>query len=244
MIAAHIPMIATGVITGPSPAEVPKVNMLVAYSTTKPPLDYRRVAWTFDLDGHKMWVCDFGSEGTWMYDLTTKQWNHPTTQGFTQWNLTAGVVWNNRIVGGDLLNPILWELDPTVVNDEGFRSIFHCCTGGIATRSRTSIGCEAFRLTASIGLIDDVGGATLNLRFSDDNENTWSQYYPITLTTGSPFGGYTAELAWQGLGSFMAPGRIFEISDTGGLIRIDGADAGLNDFDEDAPPQAAPQVGR
>jgi predicted ATP-grasp superfamily ATP-dependent carboligase len=35
---------------------------------------------------------------------------------------------------------------------------------------------------------------------------------------------YSQELAWLSLGSFSAPGRVFEISDAGGLITISGAD--------------------
>ena len=58
----------------------------------------------------------------------------------------------------------------------------------------------------------------------------------IQLTEGA----FDTEIAWRSLGSFMAPGRIFELSDSGGLIRIDGCDAMLNGFDNDTQNQNGP----
>jgi hypothetical protein len=78
-----------------------------------------------------------------------------------------------------------------------------------------------------------VNGATLTLRFSDDQGKTWSADYVVTLTQGD----YKGEIAYRSLGSFMAPGRIFELSDIGGLIRIDGADLFADEFDDAAPKQ-------
>jgi hypothetical protein len=46
-----------------------------------------------------------------------------------------------------------------------------------------------------------------------------------------PEGNTTQEIAWLSLGSFAAPGRIFKVTDSGGFLRIEGADAGIDGFD-------------
>jgi hypothetical protein len=50
----------------------------------------------------------------------------------------------------------------------------------------------------------------------------------VVLAPGNTGG----EIAWRSLGAFASPGRIFELSDSGGLIRIDGADVYLDGFDD------------
>jgi len=212
-----------------------QVVMLVAYKTGVPDQSRTR-AWSFTLDGHTFYVLNLGPEGTFVYDISTQQWAQFDTQGFGQWNLVNGTMWGqSRIVGGDSVNSYVWELNPSAVLDEGWRDIAHVVTGGVQTRSRTFHSVEALRVTASVGQIDEVNGATFTLKYSDDNGKTWSDPFTIELTQGN----YDDELAYRSLGAFMAPGRIFELSDSGGLIRIDGADVFVDGFDEDnnAPTQ-------
>jgi len=215
---------------------VPRTSQFVAlvvYGEGVPDQSRSR-AWTFTLDGHTFYVLNLAQEGTYVYDTVTKYWAKFSTDGFGQWNMNNGTMWGNRIVAGDTLSSQVWELDPAAVQDEGWRDIFHIVTGGLATRSRVYHAMEAVRLNASIGQIDDVNGATLTLNFSDDQGKTWSDDYAVALTEGS----YSDEIAWRSLGSFAAPGRIIQITDTGGLIRIDGCDAFIDDFDvEDPTPQ-------
>lgn len=217
---------------------VPRTSqlLLLAVYATGVPDQSRSRAWTFTLDGHTFYVLNLGQEGTYVYDTVTKQWSKFSTDGYGQWNMNNGTMWGQRIVAGDTLTPQVWELDPTAVQDEGWRDIFHVVTGGLTTRNRVYRSMDAVRLNASIGQIDDVNGATLTLTFSDDQGKTWSDGYVVALTEGD----YSDELAWRSLGSFAAPGRIIQIMDTGGLIRIDGCDAYIDDFDEDEP---QPQEG-
>jgi hypothetical protein len=206
--------------------------VLIAYQTGVPD-PARSRAWTFTLDGHTFYVLDLGQEGTFLYDTVTSQWCKFSTDGYGQWNFRNGCQWGNLVVGADLLTDEIWQQVPTQFLDEGWRDITHAVTGGVTTRSRTYISCDALRLAASIGLLDTLNGATMTLRFSDDQEATWSPPYTIDLIQDD----FDGELAWRSLGSFMAPGRIFEITDIGGLIRIDGADAFLNGFDNDQQSQ-------
>lgn len=210
-------------------AETTQVAMLVAFASGIPD-PARTRAWTFTLDGHTFYVLNLGLEGTFVYDSVTQQWAQFNTDGFGQWNLQNGVMWGNRIVGGDSVSSQVWELDPTAVLDEGWRDIAHVVTGGVQTRSRVFLSCDAVRLQASVGQIDEENGATLSLRFSDDFGKTWSDYFTLELTEGD----FDGELAFRSLGSFMAPGRVFELSDVGGLIRIDGCDGFIDGFDNDS----------
>lgn len=225
-------MLIASTAEGKVEANVTQVVMLVAKLTgIADPARSR--AWAFTLDGHEFYVLNLGAQGTFLWDTVTSQWCKFVTNGYGQWNFTNGCQWGNRVVGGDLLTDQVWELRPTALLDEGWRDINHVVTGGIATRSRVYVSCDNLRVAGSIGLLDELNGATMTLRYSDDQEATWSDPFTIQLTEDE----FDGEIAWRSLGSFMAPGRIFELSDIGGLIRIDGADAFLNGFDNDQQSQ-------
>ena len=178
-------------------------------------------AWAFTLDGHWFYALDLGIEGTFVYDDTTQHWSNFYTAGFgKQWDVANGTMWGQRIVGGDLATTDVWEYVPSALLDNATLDITHVVTGGVSTRSRDFISCDSVRVSGSMGIIQDAAGVTFNLRFSDDNGQAWSAYYPVTLTEGN----FGDEVAWRSLGSFDAPGRIFELSDMGGLVRIDGCD--------------------
>lgn len=207
---------------------------------TGPPVVGVNKAWSYVLDGHTFYVLDLGAQGTFVYDKVTNQWSNFATGTLNtvdgpqpQWNMQNGCMWGTRIMGCDLALPTVWEQCPANVLDNDATQITHLVTGGINTRSRTYISTDAVRISGSFGFLDSTGVVTFNLRYSDDQEATWSDYFPVTLTPGN----YDDEIAWRSLGSFMAPGRIFEFSDAGGLIRIDGCDAFLNGFDNDQQTQ-------
>jgi hypothetical protein len=214
--------------TAPLPPAPPPVP-------SNPPIVSVNRAWSYTLDGHTFYVLDLGAQGTFVYDQLTNQWSQfvtgaPATNGGNnlQWNFQNGCMWGTRIVGGDLAVSTVWEMAPAAVLDNDATQIAHVCTGAVPARSRTYITCDALRVSASFGLLDSSGAVNFNLRFSDDQEATWSTYYTVALTPGN----YGGEIAWRSLGAFASPGRIFELSDSGGLIRIDGADVYLDGFDD------------
>lgn len=207
-----------------------QVAELVVWGVAPPGAEARTRAWTFVLDGHPFYVLDLGEQGTFLYDSSTQQWCKWSTDGYTGWNMRVGTMWGeaNRIVGGDTFAPQAWELDPDLTIDEGFRDIFHVVTGGLMVRSRTYLAVEALRVAGSLGDLDSSGIVSFSMRFSDDNGKTWSPTYDTSMTAGD----FSGEVAWRSLGSFMAPGRVFEFSDFGGMQRIDGADVFIEDFDD------------
>lgn len=201
--------------------------MLIAYGTGVP-ITQTANSWTFVMDGHRFWVLSLGPEGDWAYDTTTKQWCQLNTQGYPGLNFTQGVMWNQRVMGGDVLDPYLYELDPTQPDDQGWRPVQHIVTGGLQTRSANQIGVANFRLAGSAGVLSDATTSVL-LEFSDDNCKSWTAMEPIVVAQGN----VNLPLIWSALGSFGAPGRIFRISDAGGMLSLFGADAALNNYDED-----------
>lgn len=192
------------------------------------PAQSRRRAWSFTADGHVFYALDLGQEGTWVFDDSTQQWSQFITAGFNGWNLTNGTVWGQRIVGGDMLTGDMWEMRPGALQDNDAVSITHVVTGGLQTRERGSKAVAGLWLTGSVGQQQDTGGAAVTLSFSDDQGKSW-----VTMDTLPLVEGTFTELAWRSLGSFDAPGRIFKITDVGGLLRIDGCDAALDNFNED-----------
>lgn len=209
-----------------------QLAMLVVYQTGIPD-QARSRAWAFSLDGHEFYVLNLGPEGTWLWDQITGQWCEWETDGYGQWNFINGCMWGDRIVGGDSINSYVWEMDPTAVLDEGWRDITHVVTGGLLTRSRTFVSCDSIRMSGSAGFLDEENGTTITLNFSDDQGKTWSDDFTIALDEDA----FDEEIAWRSLGSFSSPGRIFQFTDVGGIIRIDGTDAMVNGFDNDQPTQ-------
>lgn len=191
----------------------------------------RKRAWSFTLDGHTFYVLDLGQEGTFLWDKSTNSWCQFITTGYTAWNFCNGCMWGQRIVAGDQLTTDLWEMLPaSSLFDNSATLVQHVVTGGVATRNRIYHSVESFTLVASTALLMAPGSASVTLSFSDDQGVTWQTMDAIALTGAS-----NQEIAWTSLGAFNNPGRIFKITDFGAFLRIDGADANIDNFDEQPP---------
>lgn len=188
----------------------------------------RQRAWTFDFDGHTFYVLDLADEGTWVYDFVTEQWSKFETPGYGVWNFLNGYAWesNRMVVGGDSILPTIHVQNPASHFDDGWRPVPYKVTGGISTRLRNGKSIDSVRLAVSTGyLVDPM--PTITMKFSDNNGATWSNDYPFQLEQGS----YNQRVEWNSLGQMAIPGRVFEFSDQGGLIRIDGADVQIEGQD-------------
>lgn len=183
--------------------------------------NYKLRAWSFYLDGNWYYVLHLGLQGTWVYCLTSDTWAQWVTAGYDNWNAEQGLVWNARIVAGDNQNGILWEVDPETMVDDDFRPITRVVTAILpqAARKTTTVG--GVWITASVGF-PTAADPLVNLRFSDDYGNTWVDMdsCDVTLLPGE----FGQEIAFRSLGTFGAPGRVFEVSDVGGAVRIDRAE--------------------
>jgi len=183
--------------------------------------DFRTRAWGFTFDGHHFYVLHLGQRGTWVCDLTTGRWSRWQTAGYDNWNAHVGLMWNGRIIAADEQNPDIWEITGETDLDESFKPITRRTTAIIPASGRSYLTLDGLYLTASLGA-PQTADATVSLRYSDDNGRTFVEGTDYTLSVES--GNYTQELSWLSLGSFTAPGRVIEIEDVGGLVRIDRAD--------------------
>ncbi len=222
----------SGATPDPADAVSSEVAMLVAYNTEAVENLENRV-WEFSLDGHTFYVLTLGEQGTFVYDTSTEEWSQWKTQGITSWNMEIGTTWQDQVIAADRSNGIIWKLDPDSFIDDDFKAQIRSVTGGLAMRQRAFIPNYAFRLTASLGKpeVPNTVPATLpsvNLSFSDDQGNTFIDMGDVTIIEDD----FEQELAWLSLGTMQAPQRVFKITDTGAVARIDGADAEVGEEGE------------
>lgn len=180
-------------------------------------------AWAFTLDGHIFYVMDDVAGQTLVCDMRTGQWHHWYTGADPAlWNMQSGIMWNGVAIAADLTTNKIWEVDPHSMRDEETIEITRVVTAFQAVRGRASARIGSFRLTASVGEPSLVG-AVVHLRFSDDEGESWSPVYERVLSVGD----FSQPLRFRSLGRIRAPGRIWEVSDQGGLLLIEGADADI-----------------
>lgn len=211
----------------------------------------RSRAWGFSLDGHDFYVLRLGDAETLVLDLSTGKWLDWDSVNRTVWRVHQGAQWidmgraayvnraASQIVAGDDTTGMLWTLDPAQPYDEpdteGLEPEYfeRRVTTGVPARMR-----EAAR-NGSVFMSADIGSpalalspATVELRTSDDNGKTYQSQGTVTITTG----GYTDQLLWRSLGVIRAPGRIFEFTDYGATVRIDGIDAQIGEASKNNGP--------
>lgn len=173
-------------------------------------------AWGFVFDGHTFYVLHLGELGTFVCDLSTGLWAQFQTEGMSMWNAEAGLMWQGMVVAGDNQNPTLWNFDPDGQLDDDFKPIRHRATGIYAVRSRDYVTFDLLSITASQDT-PAASPATLSLTYSDDDGKTFHTADPVftIVSDGDP-----QDYQWSSLGSANQPGRIFNIEDVGGMVRL------------------------
>jgi|SRR6056297_1416736 len=183
-------------------------------------------SWGFEMDGHVFVVYSFGAQGTFVYDDLTGRWSKWYTQGFgNMWNAENGIYWYDGLyVAASIQDPTVVQMDFDSEFDDGFRTIQRVVTGLVTLKHRDqTLDVGALHIDASVGAPSltepNPPGPRMRLRYSDDEGNTWSDFENVSLVVGE----FNQDVQWRSLGTIFAPGRIFEISDEGGVVRIDGA---------------------
>jgi len=185
---------------------------------TGAPEDLNLLAWSFTMDGHKLYVLRLGELGTYVYDQTTGLWSKWDTEGYAYWNNFLGFDWDGRTLAADKQSGTVWQVSPIYWNDEGFKDIKHVVTAIIPATGRVYHSLDELELQISSGYFDSVDPYLL-LEYSDDKGTTWEQ--PADALVMLETGEFDQDISWQGLGSFKAPGRVIRITDVGGPINID-----------------------
>lgn len=214
------------------------ISQARVFAVARGRMDNRRLrCWTFSLDGHDFYVIRLGETSTLVYDTTTQQWMDWQSPDLPFWRANVGMNWigmgpntlngkaTSKVVVGDDSAGLLWTLDPTEGVDQSARDdredvpFVRKVVGGLPMRLRETQSVGAVYLTADIGT-PQTTLANVTLRTSDDNGKNWTDQGTITVEPGN----YDQEFVWRSLGLIKAPGRIFEISDNGATVRIDGLD--------------------
>ena len=175
----------------------------------------------YDLDGHVMYGLHIRGRGTFMYDLMTTQWTKWQTADFPFWNAQYHVKWQDNYYASAMFENQLNLVNPESVLDDSFRTNTFVSTGRLESHDREFVANPEAQIFGSVGL----RGGDVNLRYSDDEGATWSEYRTVTMEPGVR----NANVMFYDLGSVTAPGRIFEIEDNGALRRIQSLKVKMGD---------------
>ena len=213
-----------------------RVSDLRARVLIKGRVDNKKVrAWGFHLDAHDFYVLRLGQTQTIVVDLTTGQasvWKSPDSdvlfahRGINWRGLDAaqaqGGAGSNVVAGSDR-SGMLWFLDPDSIEDShpyfDTESAFtRVIVGGVTLRGREAVQCNAISIASDPAFTDALTSASL--RISDDQGRSWKDMGTVDTTGDSQDG----VIEWRALGQIRAPGRVFELTDTGALKRVNGLD--------------------
>lgn len=207
----------SAVVTASNLAEVSQLEVMVLCRGSAD--RHRLRAWTFTLDGHPFYALRLGMGGTVVYDQSTQRWSEWQTFQQSYWRAHLGMNWDSEIIGGDALEGLLWDLTTDSAYDDGNVPIQRICVGGFPMRLRNALGCNGVILTGSIGYSGTE--VSVMLETSDNNGADFFNHGTVTITDPGQF---NTEVSWHSLGTIHAPGRIFRITDTGVMTRLDGMD--------------------
>jgi hypothetical protein len=178
-------------------------------------------AWTFTQDDHDFYVLQLTGGITLVYDKLTNQWAQWRSSGKTYWRGSDGVQWEGWNVTCDTESGILWKIDPEGRLDDTTTPIVSIVSGRVQTRMRKNAQCHMAELAVSEGAPPATiaeGAVGISLRTSDDDGISYLSHGEVA---GEAIG-EDITVRWYGLGLMPAPGRVFEITDTGYARRIDG----------------------
>ena len=157
------------------------------------------------------------------------------------WKAYTGINWlggrvNASVYGSDILvgddaNGALYFLDPEGKDDDDAvegSAVARPFTRQVQTQTTynsgyKSIPCYGFQAFGSTGKAGS--DETINLQVSDNRGSTYDDMGDITV----PDTEYSFRLSWKSLGSIQAPGRLFRITDTGALQRIEALQLEVGD---------------
>ncbi len=172
------------------------------------------VAWTYQLEGHEVYVISFPTlQLTWCYDIATQMWHKWLyTNNLGQYERCRGncaAVFQGYVLVGDYSNGKIYHLDRNVYTDDG-QNVKRLRRAPHLTVDLQRQYFEELQLQfqPGVGLSTGQGDdPQAMLRWSNDGGSTWSSEH---WTTIGKIGKYTNRAIWRRLGT--ARDRIFEVS--------------------------------
>ena len=174
------------------------------------------VGWTYQLEGHEVYVISFPSIGlTWCYDVASGMWHKWLyTNNLGQYERARGnccAQFQGLVMVGDYSNGKIYKLDPSNYTDDGqyvrrLRRAPHL----VADFQRGYFDELQIQFQPGVG---NSTGSGINpqamLRWSDNGGSTWSNEH---WTSIGLIGKYANRAIWRRLG--WARDRVFEVSIT------------------------------
>ena len=172
------------------------------------------VAWTYQLEGHEVYVISFPSINlTWAYDVASGMWHKWLyTNNLGQYERARGnccAQFQGLVMVGDYANGKIYKLDPLNYTDDGqnvrrLRRAPHL----VADFQREYFDELQIQFQPGVGLSTGQGeNPQAMLRWSDNGGSTWSNEH---WTTIGLIGKYANRAIWRRLGT--ARDRVFEVS--------------------------------
>jgi hypothetical protein len=176
------------------------------------------VAYTYQIQGHEMYVCTFPSIGeyglTWVYDLSTKSWHKwlswdTANAVYKRHRSNCGAYFANMYIVGDYENGKLYSLENELYTDNG-ATIRRLRRAKHLTTDLQRQYFEEFQIQFQPGVGLNVGQGQdpqAMLRWSNDGGSTWSNEHWVTI---GKIGQYLNRAIWRRLG--WSRDRIFEVA--------------------------------
>ena len=172
------------------------------------------VAWTYQLEGHEVYVISFPSINlTWAYDVASGMWHKWLyTNNLGQYERARGnccAEFQGLVMVGDYANGKIYKLDKLNYTDDGqhvrrLRRAPHL----VADFQREYFDELQIQFQPGVGLSTGQGeNPQAMLRWSDNGGSTWSNEH---WTTIGLIGKYANRAIWRRLGT--ARDRVFEVS--------------------------------
>jgi hypothetical protein len=175
------------------------------------------IAWTYQLEGHEVYVVTFPSIGdngiTWAYDQTTSLWHkwlyRNNQNEFERHRGNCCAFFNQQVLVGDYENGKIYQLSRNFYTDDGqpirrIRRAPHITTD----LQRQYFHELQIQFQPGVGLSTGQGeDPQAMLRWSNDGGSTWSNEY---WTTIGKQGKYLNRAIWRRLG--FSRDKVFEVS--------------------------------
>lgn len=228
-------------VTVDTPVIVSQLQIMVAVlgRTNNPKVR----AWPYTLDGHDNFVLHLGSRETLQFDNFSKEWSVYGSDDADTWRASIGFNWTggrvltagygSDVVVGDDGNGAIYVLAPDEDTDDDAVEgadlqvpFTRKVTGQyVIEGGYDSVPCYGIQLFGSIGQSDE---GAVQLEYSDDRGVTYTDAGSLTI----PAGDDDFRLKWPSLGGMKVPGRLFSITDTGAMQRIDGIQMEVKDGED------------
>jgi len=182
------------------------------------------ISWTYQLEGHEVFVVTFPSIGTngltWAYDVTTGMWHKWLyTNNLGQYERHRGncaALFQGMVLCGDYSNGNIYEIDSTNYTDNGqnvrrLRRCPHIVTDlqrqffdELQIQFQPGVGLSGITTPLNSELVG--ANPQAMLRWSSDGGSTWSREYWVSIGLE---GKYKNRAIWRRLGT--ARDRVYEI---------------------------------